>query len=132
VLIGVIGDDHGRRLRCMCRPAQLAGPTECGYPRCSGAVAGLRDPADRQACEHGGQHADATDEHGDSDPHLIARHRREEKDTINVGPGERFDVIWPAREPGLWLLHCHINQQTTNDNVEEEGAGGLILVEVSP
>jgi FtsP/CotA-like multicopper oxidase with cupredoxin domain len=30
------------------------------------------------------------------------------KDTINVGPGERYDVIWQAREPGRWLLHCHI------------------------
>jgi FtsP/CotA-like multicopper oxidase with cupredoxin domain len=58
---------------------------------------------------------------------------RYEKDTINVGPGERFDVIWTAREPGKWLLHCHINHHTTNDNVEEEGAGGLtMIIEVSP
>ena len=53
---------------------------------------------------------------------------RYEKDTLNVGPGERYDVIWPAREPGKWLLHCHINHHTTNDNVEEEGGGGLMLV----
>jgi FtsP/CotA-like multicopper oxidase with cupredoxin domain len=51
-----------------------------------------------------------------------------EKDTVNVGPGERFDVIWTAREPGKWLLHCHINHHTTNDNVEEEGAGGLTMI----
>ena len=58
---------------------------------------------------------------------------RYEKDTVNVGPGERYDVIWPAREPGKWLLHCHINHHTTNDNVEEEGGGGLMLiVEVTP
>jgi FtsP/CotA-like multicopper oxidase with cupredoxin domain len=58
---------------------------------------------------------------------------RYEKDTINVAPGERFDVIWTAREPGRWLLHCHINHHTTNDNVEEEGAGGLtLIIEVSP
>jgi manganese oxidase len=25
---------------------------------------------------------------------------RVEKDTINVGPGERYDVIWTVREPG--------------------------------
>lgn len=27
-----------------------------------------------------------------------------------------------------WLLHCHINHHTTNDNREEEGAGGLTLI----
>ena len=56
-----------------------------------------------------------------------------EKDTVNVAPGERYDVIWTAREPGKWLLHCHINHHTTNDNVEEQGAGGLtMIVDVSP
>ena len=50
------------------------------------------------------------------------------KDTVNVGPGERYDVIWTARRPGKWLLHCHIPHHTTNDNVEEEGAGGLTTV----
>ena len=56
-----------------------------------------------------------------------------EKDTVNVAPGERYDVIWTAREPGRWLLHCHINHHTTNDNVEEEGAGGLtMLIDVAP
>jgi FtsP/CotA-like multicopper oxidase with cupredoxin domain len=55
------------------------------------------------------------------------------KDTVNVGPGERWDVIWTARRPGKWLLHCHIPHHTTNDNVEEQGAGGLTtLIEVSP
>lgn len=56
-----------------------------------------------------------------------------EKDTINVAPGERYDVIWTARAPGKWLLHCHINHHTTNDNVEVDGAGGLtMIIEVSP
>jgi len=50
------------------------------------------------------------------------------KDTVNVGPGERCDVIWQAREPGRWLLHCHIPHHTTNDNVEERGGGGLMAV----
>jgi FtsP/CotA-like multicopper oxidase with cupredoxin domain len=58
---------------------------------------------------------------------------RYEKDTVNVGPGERYDVVWPAREPGKWLLHCHINHHTTNNNVEERGGGGLMLIiEVTP
>ncbi len=50
------------------------------------------------------------------------------KDTVDVGPGERYDVIWTAREPGKWLLHCHINHHTTNDNVEEQGGGGLTMI----
>jgi FtsP/CotA-like multicopper oxidase with cupredoxin domain len=55
------------------------------------------------------------------------------KDTVNVGPGERYDVIWEAREPGKWLLHCHINHHTTNDNREEQGGGGLMMIlDVSP
>ena len=50
------------------------------------------------------------------------------KDTINVGPGERYDVIWQAREPGRWLLHCHIPHHTTNNNVEQDGGSGLMAV----
>jgi len=50
------------------------------------------------------------------------------RDTVNVGPGQRYDVIWEAREPGKWLLHCHINHHTTNNNVEEEGGRGLMLI----
>ena len=55
------------------------------------------------------------------------------KDTVNVGPGERYDVIWEARRPGRWLLHCHIPHHTTNDNTEVEGGGGLMtIIEVAP
>jgi FtsP/CotA-like multicopper oxidase with cupredoxin domain len=50
-----------------------------------------------------------------------------EKDTVNVAPGERYDVIWEAKEPGKWLLHCHINH-VTNDGEEDEGGGGLMLI----
>jgi FtsP/CotA-like multicopper oxidase with cupredoxin domain len=59
---------------------------------------------------------------------LIPEGARVSKDTVNVGPGERYDVIWEAREPGKWLLHCHINHHTTNDNREDQGAGGLTLI----
>jgi len=47
---------------------------------------------------------------------------------VNVGPGQRFDVIWPAREPGKWIFHCHIPHHTLNNNVEVRGAGGLTLL----
>ena len=55
------------------------------------------------------------------------------KDTVNVAPGERYDVLWEAREPGKWLVHCHISHHTTNDNVEVDGGGGLMLIlDVAP
>ena len=67
-----------------------------------------------------------------TDGQTVPEAARLEKDTVNVAPGERYDVIWTAREPGLWLLHCHINHHTTNDNREEDGAGGLtLIIEVS-
>ncbi len=29
-------------------------------------------------------------------------------DTLNIAPGERWDVIVEATEPGVWAFHCHI------------------------
>jgi FtsP/CotA-like multicopper oxidase with cupredoxin domain len=49
-------------------------------------------------------------------------------DTINVGPGQRYDVIWTALNPGKWLIHCHIGHHTTNNNVEMNGGGGLMML----
>jgi manganese oxidase len=54
-------------------------------------------------------------------------------DVVNVGPGQRYDVIWPARVPGKWIFHCHIPHHTLNNNIEERGGGGLtLLVDVAP
>lgn len=53
---------------------------------------------------------------------------RYDADTINLGPGQRYDVIWPARRPGKWLIHCHIPHHTENDNVEQNGGGGLMML----
>ena len=64
---------------------------------------------------------------------LLSPTARFEADVINVGPGQRYDVIWPAREPGKWILHCHIPHHTLNNNVEEKGGGGLtLLIDVTP
>ena len=49
-------------------------------------------------------------------------------ETVNVAPGQRYDVIWQARQPGRWLMHCHIPQHTTNNNAEEQGDGGLMML----
>ena len=54
-------------------------------------------------------------------------------DTINIAPGQRYDVIWTALNPGKWLLHCHISHHTTNNNQEMQGGGGLItVIDVAP
>jgi FtsP/CotA-like multicopper oxidase with cupredoxin domain len=53
---------------------------------------------------------------------------RYQADTVNVGPGQRYDVVWSARKPGKWLVHCHIPHHTANNNVEQMGGGGLMLV----
>lgn len=29
-------------------------------------------------------------------------------DTLNVAPGERYDVIVRCEEPGVWAFHCHV------------------------
>jgi len=50
------------------------------------------------------------------------------KDTVLVSPGERYDVLWTAQEPGTWLIHCHINHHITNNGEEVDGAGGLTMV----
>ena len=63
----------------------------------------------------------------------LAPAARFEADVINVGPGQRYDVVWRAREAGKWIMHCHIPHHTLNNNVETNGAGGLtLLVEVAP
>jgi len=57
---------------------------------------------------------------------------RYDADTINVAPGQRYDVIWKALKTGKWLIHCHIGHHTTNNNVEMRGGGGLmVIIEVS-
>ncbi|MDB5866003.1 MAG: multicopper oxidase type 3, partial [Betaproteobacteria bacterium] len=58
----------------------------------------------------------------------IAPSARYLADTVNVGPGQRYDVIWKARRPGKWLVHCHIAHHTTNNNAEMQGGGGLMVV----
>ena len=58
----------------------------------------------------------------------LAPSARYDADTINLGPGQRYDVLWPARRPGKWLIHCHIPHHAENDNVEEQGGGGLMML----
>ena len=62
------------------------------------------------------------------DGETLPKSARYDADTINVAPGQRFDVVWTARNPGKWLLHCHIPHHTKNNNVEVRGGGGLTMI----
>lgn len=62
------------------------------------------------------------------DGYTLNEAARFEADTINVGPGQRYDVVWKARRPGKWIVHCHIPHHTTNNNVEHKGGGGLTMI----
>ena len=69
----------------------------------------------------------------ETDGNAVPEGARLLKDTVLVGPGERYDVIWTAERPGTWLIHCHINDHITNNGEEVEGGGGLTMaIEVSP
>jgi FtsP/CotA-like multicopper oxidase with cupredoxin domain len=37
-------------------------------------------------------------------------------DTLNVAPGERWDVIVDCTEPGVWAFHCHILSHAEGDH----------------
>ncbi len=42
-------------------------------------------------------------------------------DTLLLGPGERYDVIVEMNNPGLWMLHDHVDPHVTNDGQAHGG-----------
>jgi FtsP/CotA-like multicopper oxidase with cupredoxin domain len=47
----------------------------------------------------------------------------QKRDTVEVGPGQRVDIILFADNPGIWPFHCHRLNHVTNDNTYP---GGLL------
>ncbi len=47
------------------------------------------------------------------------------KDVVNIGPGERYDLLVTTDNPGTWVFHCHILSHVQNHGVEP---GGMITV----
>jgi hypothetical protein len=39
------------------------------------------------------------------------------KDTVLIGPSERYDLAVEGTNPGVWLFHCHINNHMENGMV---------------
>ena len=37
----------------------------------------------------------------------------QDMNTLSLAPGETFDVVMEAREPGTWLWHCHVLSHVT-------------------
>lgn len=48
------------------------------------------------------------------------------KNTINVAPGETWDIEFKANNPGTWAFHCHKPHHTTNNH--ETDMGGMFTV----
>jgi FtsP/CotA-like multicopper oxidase with cupredoxin domain/plastocyanin len=36
------------------------------------------------------------------------------KDTVLIGPGERYDLALVAGNPGVWMVHCHMEHHMAN------------------
>ncbi len=45
--------------------------------------------------------------------------------TVNVAPGETYDIAFAANNPGAWVFHCHELHHTMNGSTQP---GGLIQV----
>lgn len=48
------------------------------------------------------------------------------KDTINVAPGETYDIIFQAENPGTWAFHCHKPHHITNGH--KPVLGGMFTI----
>ena len=51
------------------------------------------------------------------------------KDVVNIGPGERYDLLMTADNPGTWLFHCHILTHVQNHGVEPGGMLTIVKVD---
>src|SRR5574340_1609184 len=46
-------------------------------------------------------------------------------DTLMIGPGERYDIIFTADNPGRWMIHDHVDTHTMNG---DRPHGGIMTV----
>lgn len=43
------------------------------------------------------------------------------QDTVEVGPGQRVDILFEADNPGVWPFHCHNLLHVSSDNIYPGG-----------
>jgi FtsP/CotA-like multicopper oxidase with cupredoxin domain/plastocyanin len=64
-----------------------------------------------------------------TDGYAVPEAARVTKDVVNIAPGERYDLLMLADNPGAWLFHCHILSHVQNHGVEPGGMLTVIKVE---
>jgi FtsP/CotA-like multicopper oxidase with cupredoxin domain len=65
-----------------------------------------------------------------TDGHPVPEAAQLLKDTVTIGPGERYDLEFVADNAGAWVYHCHILSHVQNKGVEP---GGMIsVIKVTP
>jgi plastocyanin len=52
-----------------------------------------------------------------------------EMDTLNVGVGQTYDIIFVPKKPGAWMLHCHI---FSHSEVGHSMSGLVSFLQVDP
>jgi FtsP/CotA-like multicopper oxidase with cupredoxin domain len=45
----------------------------------------------------------------------------QKRDTVQVGPGQRVDIILFADNPGIWPFHCHRLDHVANEHIYPGG-----------
>lgn len=63
-----------------------------------------------------------------TDGSSISLYAQLSKNTINVAPGETWDIEFIANNPGRWVFHCHKPHHITNMHSKEMG-GMLTVIE---
>jgi FtsP/CotA-like multicopper oxidase with cupredoxin domain len=48
----------------------------------------------------------------------------QEMDTLNVGVGQTYDIVWTPTRTGKWMIHCHIFSHSET----HEGMTGLVSI----
>ncbi len=50
-------------------------------------------------------------------------------DTVPIGPGERYDVIVEMNNPGLWMMHDHVDPHVSNNSSGQDHGGPMTVIE---
>ena len=51
----------------------------------------------------------------------IKKSAQYEVNTVNIAPGETYDIVFTADNPGTWPLHCHLPHHTAGPDGKEGG-----------